>query len=136
MCTHGDELAGLQLFLQHPYGKNSKVEWKVVIGNPEAITLNKRFIETDLNRSFNAKQAKSYEEQRAEILKKIFPSYDVLYDIHTTQMIKYPNNGDCIFVNSVEKNVIDESKYVQSKNIIWDSDPEYVKQYLTAHHLV
>ncbi|MDO8497412.1 MAG: succinylglutamate desuccinylase/aspartoacylase family protein [bacterium] len=134
ICTHGDELAGLNLFLHYPYGKNEKVEWKVMVGNPMATLTNLRFTETDLNRSFNAKKARSYEEKRAEILKKIFANYDVVCDIHTTTAIRDSIGWDkCLFVNSVDQSTLSECRYVPSDYIIWDSDPTYQKQYLPAH---
>lgn len=134
VCTHGDELAGLSLFLNYPYGKNKKVEWKVMVGNPMAALTNLRFTETDLNRSFNATKARSYEEKQAEMLKKIFANYDVVYDIHTTTAIRDSIGWDtCLFVNSANQSTLSECRYVPSDYIIWDSDPTYQKQYLPAH---
>lgn len=134
VCTHGNELAGLKLFLDFPYGRNHFVEWEVVIGNPLAMGLNQRFVVSDLNRSFNVKKPSSYEEKRAELLKKRFQGYDVLYDIHTTQIMKDKTFDDCIFVNNIDKKTITQCKYLNSKHIIWDSDKEYQKQYVTSAH--
>jgi len=136
VCTHGNELAGLHLFLTHPYGRRKNIEWEVLIGNPEAMTLNQRFLETDLNRSFNANWSTSYEEKRAQALKKRLKKYDVVYDIHTTSAIKSQALDDCMFVNTIDAKAIEACSYVSAKHIIWDSDKEYNKQYSTGHHRV
>jgi hypothetical protein len=136
VCTHGDELAGLNLFLNHPYGRIGEVEWKIIIGNPAALTLNTRLTETDLNRAFDTKNGALYEEKRAEILKTCFKGYDVLYDIHTTTDITSADLDDCIFVNNIDAKTLEACSYVSPPHIIWDSDKEYQKRYLTAHHPV
>ncbi len=136
VCTHGNELAGLHLFLTHPYGMIKNIQWEVLIGNPEGMMLNQRFLETDLNRSFDAKWLTSYEEKRAEILKKRMQQYDVVYDVHTTQAIKLQALDDCMFVNTIDANVIQACSYIAAKHIIWDSDRDYNKRYLTGHHPV
>lgn len=133
-CTHGDELAGFNLFVKYPYGKTNDVEWKTIIGNPDAAFLNTRFLETDLNRSFDADTANSFEEKRAEKLKKILSEYDVVYDMHTTTAIRdNPQWEKCLFVNQLDKKTIAECRYVPSTFVVWDSDPKYQKQYLPAH---
>jgi len=134
VCTHGNEVAGFNLFINHPYGQVGSIFWEVIIGNPQALALNIRFTETDLNRSFDTRDGSSYEEKRAEILKKRFQNYDVVYDIHTTQVIKSPELDDCIFINTLNAETVQECSFVSAPHIIWDSDTQYQKQYLTAHH--
>ncbi len=135
VCSHGDELAGYDLFLKHPYGKTSDVEWKVVVGNPEAVFLNTRFVESDLNRSCNVKTPKTYEEKRAVLLKNIMKDYDVVYDIHTTTAIHSKKTWEkVIFVNNIDEKTLSYLDTVDIKTIIWDSDKEYQKQYVTGMH--
>ncbi len=134
VCTHGDELAGHKLFQDYPYGETDQVSWKVIIGNPEAVPLNTRYIETDLNRSFNVSNPQTYEEKRAHILKQYFRNFDEIYDIHTTRSIHPSSWDDCIFVNSTRPEILNACSYVTAPHIIWDRDEEYSKQYLTYHH--
>lgn len=134
VCTHGDELAGHKLFQDYPYGETDKVSWKVIIGNPEAVSLNTRYVESDLNRSFNTSQPHTYEEKRAQILKKYFQDFDEIYDIHTTRSIHPTSWDDCIFINNTKPEVLRVCSYLSAQHIIWDSDEEYAKQYLTYHH--
>ena len=59
-------------------------------GNPRALELNKRFIETDLNRIFkddnllSPNEKMSYEYKRAQFLKTYFAQADALLDIHAS----------------------------------------------------
>jgi len=73
VCVHGDEQFGLKL--------SNKVN-HILISNPQAVKLNKRFVEEDLNRSFN-KKGNSFEIKLARVLLKKFKGYN-LVDIHTT----------------------------------------------------
>ena len=134
VCTHGDELAGHKLFQDYPYGETDKVSWKVIIGNPEAVTLNTRYIESDLNRSFHIKQAETYEEKRAQTLKKYFREFDEIYDIHTTRSIHPSSWDDCIFINNTNVETLRACSFLSAPHIIWDNNEEYSKQYLTYHH--
>lgn len=135
VCTHGDELAGYNLFLKYPYGRTKNVEWKVVVGNPEAVMLNSRYYESDLNRSCNVKNPKTYEEKRGVLLKEIMKEYDVVYDVHTTTAIREKSPWDkVVFVNNVNQETMNYVKNLDFNYVIWDSDIEYQKQYVTALH--
>ncbi len=134
VCTHGDELAGHKLFQDYPYGQTDKVEWEVFVGNPEAVSFNTRFIETDLNRSFDARNPTSYEEKRAELIKLRLQQYDEVYDIHTTRSIHPSSWDDCIFINHSKPEILEACRYINAPHIIWNSDQEYAKRYLTYHH--
>jgi hypothetical protein len=72
--THGDE---------HP-----PEEWKdypCIIANRQAKERGVRYIETDLNRSFDASVPKTYEELRAVELREELKKFDVVIDIHRTE---------------------------------------------------
>ena len=88
---HGDERGGIDAFEE--IIPNLKIENGRVIfmyGNPEAIKLNKRFTEANLNRMFNEdsaildEQKNSYEYKRAQCIKKYLDQADVLLDIHSS----------------------------------------------------
>lgn len=80
---HGDEPTGINVakyFLHNPYpGIES------VIAHPQAAAENKRFFETDLNRSFSPHVSISLEEQLAAELKLQLYSFDFLFDLHNTK---------------------------------------------------
>jgi hypothetical protein len=83
---HGDELLGDLLYRfivnDHP---TLLPHVDFMIGNPKAKAKKVRFIESDLNRSFNGNN-NTYEERRAAaILRKIRANnYDLVLDLHTT----------------------------------------------------
>lgn len=76
---HGNEVFGKKVVDNY---KNSNID--TIIANPKAYKEKKRFIETDMNRSFRRNPAKSYEEKRAHKLLEIAQEYDFVIDIHTT----------------------------------------------------
>lgn len=71
---HGDELA--------PILALTELQIAPVIGNPQALLRNQRFIERDLNASFG-RNGTSYEEQRAKQLLKLIPIDHNVVDFHT-----------------------------------------------------
>lgn len=80
---HGDEPTGIAVaryFQLHPH--DGIVGF---VGNEEASSQNIRFIETDLNRSFQPKVVVSIEEQIAQKLKRKTQDFDVIIDIHNTR---------------------------------------------------
>lgn len=73
--THGDE--------EPPYHVPN-----AIIANPVAKALGRRYVESDLNRSFNYNDEKTtYEVRRARHLKKILSDADVVVDIHRTTAV-------------------------------------------------
>jgi len=76
---HGNEVFG-QTIINHFNGSNIDT----VIANPKAYEQRKRFIETDMNRSYNRDGQKSYEEKRADEVRELAEKYDFVIDIHTT----------------------------------------------------
>lgn len=83
---HGDELLGDQLHdyivANHP-DMTGYVDF--IIANPAAKKKGVRFMESDLNRSYNGKN-NTYEERRGAELLSIISSkeYDLVLDLHTT----------------------------------------------------
>ena len=80
---HGDESSGIAIakyFQQHSHNGISSF-----IGNPAASVKNKRYLETDLNRSFDTKVATSLEERRAEEIKPLLKKFDFIIDFHNTK---------------------------------------------------
>ncbi len=129
-CTHGDEQVGRWLWNNNPQGYNSYCQWQVIVGNPKAMELGVRYIESDLNRSFNSKGSRTYEEKRAQELTPIIQLYDVLYDIH--QAFVSDNMKDCIFVNKLDRDTLLAIEPLSAEYVILDDNPEYNGHFATS----
>ncbi len=83
--THGDELAGgvvvETVLASLPDIERGKLY--IGVGNPLAAKENKRFIDTDLNRSYGKSPPKGHEGARANVLKPLLEHADYLFDIHS-----------------------------------------------------
>jgi aspartoacylase len=124
--THGNELIGVSLikkFKQYPnLVQYSSFETLTVLGNPQAIAAEKRYIDKDLNRCFLEKDLKnplltSYEEQRAKELNNILgpkgnPSTDFILDIHSTTA----NMGITIIPSSFHPFNLKLAAYLEAMN--------------------
>ncbi len=87
-AQHGDERLGPRLnrFLKSDItGRYETVDY--LCGNPRALRRNTRFTETDLNRSYNADPAETYEEKRAQKILRFIQAgnYDYVLDVHTSR---------------------------------------------------
>lgn len=96
--THGNESTGVFLinkWLNQPELLNREgLNIDILIGNPEAVTANRRYIDKDLNRCFSSKVLKDkslsgHEINRAHELvqqlgKKGKCNYDLIIDLHTS----------------------------------------------------
>ena len=86
--THGNEVGGIVsltecMKLLHAGVVKAEIPLAFVLGNPAAALENRRFLETDLNRSFGSK-SQSLEGQRAAHLATILDQTDYLLDFHQT----------------------------------------------------
>lgn len=81
--THGDE-SHFGLRVQEVVEREMPGAAYMLVGNPRASEANKRFINSDLNRSFGG-NGNGYEAERAEELKDLFKNegFTHLVDIHT-----------------------------------------------------
>lgn len=99
-ATHGNELLGIKLY-QYLLTQHSPLLESIdfVIGNPRAYAAKKRYIQSDLNRSYQSDGSR-YEEQRArEILDYVaMTKPDIVLDMHTTTC-KQPS---CLIVGNLE----------------------------------
>lgn len=83
-CIHGDEPFGLAIVDAYKDRLDQFPGLQLVIANEEAIAQNKRFIETDLNRSFPGNINGSKEERLAIELFEVVRSSTYVLDIHNT----------------------------------------------------
>lgn len=87
--VHGNEIIGIDIFISiinSILGKTflPKVNIRFIIGNTDAYHANKRFIETDMNRSFLAKDVVNAEEKRAAELLPLIDGSSLFIDFHQT----------------------------------------------------
>jgi Succinylglutamate desuccinylase / Aspartoacylase family len=113
-CTHGDEQIGRFIFNTIPQGYNEHWNYKTLIANPRAMFLNTRFVETDLNRSFNKENPISYEEKRALLISKELKMADLVIDIHQTTA----NMDHCAFIVDNTPELLNVCKYLSIKHIV------------------
>lgn len=78
-CQHGDEKFGVLVAAEvNAHSIDS------LLANPRAFMVGKRYIDSDLNRSFNSNQA-GYEQRRARELITIARKYKYVIDIHASK---------------------------------------------------
>jgi len=102
---HGDELTGISLAKYFLRVKNSKIS--AILCHEKAIKKNKRFIETDLNRSFSKKIPISLEEKLAVRIKQQINNDSIILDFHNTRasgttsaiVTQEPNNLQIFLTN-------------------------------------
>lgn len=91
LCTlvHGNEVGGIEVFLKlldeiHSQKLNPQSQLRMILGNVNAYYADQRFLETDMNRSFDLPDQLTDEESRANELEPFLADTDVLIDIHQT----------------------------------------------------
>jgi succinylglutamate desuccinylase len=87
--VHGNEIGGIEVFIklleEIRSGKiKLRTNLRLILANVEAYYADKRFIESDMNRSFGIDDPKTKEEIRAKEIEKYLDDSDVLVDIHQT----------------------------------------------------
>jgi hypothetical protein len=98
---HGDEYSGERLYLHikrvHP-SLLDRVTF--VIGNPKARKEKRRFIESDMNRSYTGRKD-TYEQRRAIKILNIIDNegYDLVLDLHTTTV----NQPPCLILAEINE---------------------------------
>lgn len=80
--THGDERTGVDVVSR--LKRNPVIGIGTLIANPRATQMHRRFVETDLNRSFGVRNPRSYEEKRALRLARILKQHDLIIEFHNT----------------------------------------------------
>jgi succinylglutamate desuccinylase len=110
--THGNELTGVYLakkLLANPQlASRSSFATEVLLANPEAIQLNRRYVDRDLNRCFDNEDLNNFNlseyehglarELAARLGPKENPQADVIFDLHSTTS----NMGLSLLLSSYE----------------------------------
>tara|TARA_Y100000590_G_scaffold263893_1_gene296201 strand:+ start:48102 stop:48914 length:813 start_codon:yes stop_codon:yes gene_type:complete len=111
--THGNEPVGIEVmkYLKQNKPKGLLHEYECFLGNPRAYEEGKRYIDTDLNRSFGKNgERKGYEgDQSAELVKKIEGKFDFILDLHTTTS----NMGLTLLLNNDHENTRNAAAYLK-----------------------
>lgn len=133
-ALHGDEILGvevLQRLEKELPPQKYRYDW--VIGNPKALSLNKRFTEVDLNRCAPGEhKGKCYEERRAHELIRMSRNYACVIDIHGTvsesgifSLITNPTLDNFLLADILETN----------KAVVWVARSSLAKGPVTQHCL-
>ncbi len=124
--THGNEITGVHLvkkFERHPsLIQRQSLETFTLLANPQAYAIAKRYVDTDLNRSFRQQDLEnphltSYEAQRAKEIHQKFGSggtqpADFVIDLHSTTA----NMGLTIILDKKEPFYLQLATYLISIN--------------------
>lgn len=99
-ATHGNELLGTKLYARLLQKRSPLLEHiDFIVGNPRAYARKVRYIEQDLNRSYQD-SGDSYEAQRAQEIREYVATTkpDLVLDMHTTSCIQ----PDCLIVGGTD----------------------------------
>lgn len=120
-ATHGNEKTGawlIEKWKAQPSLLPSKHEYLLLMGNPKALEQNLRFVDFDLNRSFNGgnQDSKTYEYIRAKELKNKLKEWTkgedfFLIDLHTTTS----NMGTTFIMSEKERLNAEVMRIVQNQ---------------------
>lgn len=117
-CTHGDEQFGLTVFEHFKNKLEQYSNLALLIANEPAVAQNKRFIHTDLNRSYPGKPGAIGEKGLAhEILQEVKKSEYVI-DIHTT----YSDVELVPIITSLNSGTKQLLQYTSATNIVQVAD--------------
>ena len=83
-CPHGDELIGEVIFQHYAPLISQTPGLRLIFANQSAHSQGRRFIDTDLNRSFPGSPTGSHEEQLAAAMMPSLTDADYVLDLHTT----------------------------------------------------
>lgn len=114
-CVHGDEKYSLRVFKSLKSLSLLQGEVDFFIGNFEAFKVNKRYVDEDLNRSFN-KELNSYESQLSKKIIEELSSYDYIIDLHSTTA---KTNPFMIITNIENKNF---AKKIRINKVVFIED--------------
>lgn len=121
---HGNEPLGIDVVERLSTQPMKNVS--AVIANAEAKQQNKRFTNTDLNRSFPGDD-ETYEGQQAKELLALCQSFDLVLDFHNTHC---PEN-DCAFIGEkADKVLLDTASFIGLKRVIV-ADYDCINKYAT-----
>ena len=127
---HGNELLGYKLMSYITSYHTELLEYiDFIVGNPAAFSKKTRYVESDMNRSYNKyTRSRTYEENRAEQILSMIrsASYEIVLDLHTTTANQQPS----IIVSSLAGAV---RKFLRNSDI---STVVMMSENIAAHSLI
>lgn len=140
--THGNEMTGIHLVRNwlRDSGplKHEGLDVQLLLANPEAIQVCRRYVETDLNRAFSKdllapqSQAKSKENLRAREIHAQFANPDLVIDLHNSTA----NMGICLILNHLDEPVrricAILAREFNEVRILYQPEPEDTLSYLPS----
>lgn len=112
-ASHGNELLGPKLFSHLLQYRKEVLEYvDVLIGNPRAFAAHKRYIESDINRSYNT-TLDTYESRRAEHIKNYIAvnKPDLVIDFHTTTAVQL----NCLIASTINDSEV--RRYMRASHV-------------------
>lgn len=120
VANHGDELIGVKVINKFKNNNFNKI-FDILIGNPKALYLKTRFVESDLNRVFPGKSSGTYEEKIAKKIIKISKNYKEVIDLHGSKS----KTGIFIIITKLTKKNLYLALRLNIKRIvIWQNTKE------------
>jgi succinylglutamate desuccinylase len=121
ILTHGDELAGVTVAdtIRALYPEIIGHGLDIQIANEYAFRSNKRYVDKDLNRVFPGNPVGCYEEIRANELKLILASYDLVIDIHSTES----GSNDIVIVTKFDSKTKETLSALSPKYVLFMNIP-------------
>jgi succinylglutamate desuccinylase len=121
VASHGDESVGLRTI--EKLSKKTRKKINYLVGNPEALKNNVRFVDSDLNRVYPGKFKGNIEEKIAynnlKLIRKI--KYDYVIDLHGT----VSKTGIFVIITNLSlKNLFLASMLKIKKIVIWPDSKE------------
>lgn len=140
--THGNEMTGIQLvrdWLRDSAPlQRSSLDVQLLLANPEAIRLGRRYVESDLNRAFSkelldsSQPAQTLDVKRAREIAQQFGHPDLAIDLHNTTS----NMGITLILNrpdpAVKRICAILSKEFEDVHILFQPEPEEMLSYLPS----
>ncbi len=112
-CLHGNEVIGMKVINRLRREGVECASVKAIIANERAISIRRRFVDTDGNRCFPGKRNGNVEERMAYRLLKEIEGYDYVIDIHST----HADMADTVIVTK-RKSLNEARLRVPIKNIV------------------
>ena len=120
-ATHGNEKLGVEILGN--FNKNFKSRFDSIIGNPEALQKNKRYIDSDLNRVFPGNRKGNYEEKRAVEIISAAKKYNWVIDLHGSAS----RTGIFIIITKLNlANLLLALRFDIKKIVVWTDVPECI----------
>ena len=114
--THGNEPVGIEVIqhLERRPPDNPIHSFETFLANPRAFEIGRRFVDSDLNRTFGKNgRGEGYEVERSkELTEKITGRFDFIMDLHTTTS----NMGITIILTQTDDTTRQAAAYLKSKH--------------------